>query len=62
MIVIIALCPYALFKVPVFLLIDLLQNLQWVKINSGALPPLHLDHAIHGSVVIALYNVHAIFK
>ena len=37
-------------------------NCMWVKINSGVLRTLWLDHAIQCSTVIALHNVHAIFK
>ena len=35
---------------------------RWVKINWGSIGALYLDHAILDNTIIALYNVHAIFK
>ena len=35
---------------------------RWVKINWGSIGALNLDHAILDNTIIALYNVHAIFK
>ena len=55
-IAIIALCPYALLWNPCLYWI-----LNWTCCSCSR-SPLYLDHAIQGSAVIALYNVHAICK
>ena len=55
-IAIIALCPYALLWNP-----RSYQMLNWTCCGCSR-SSLCLDHAIQGSNVIALYNVHAIFK
>ena len=44
------------YKFPVFI-----KFLNWTCCSCSC-SPLYLDHAIQGSTVIALYNVHAIFK
>ena len=54
-IAIITLRPYALLWNP-----RLYQILNWTICCSRS--PLYLDHAIQDSTIIALYNVHAIFK
>ena len=55
-IAIIALCPYALLQN-----CRLYKNLNWTCCCCSR-SPLYLDHAIQDSIVIALFNVHAIFK